>query len=87
LGYVTIEALFAGKSVIASRSGGIPEIATLGRTVRMFPTGEVSALAECLEEALANMGIWQHGGFIKEESKDLFVARTITAAYSARYKE
>jgi glycosyltransferase involved in cell wall biosynthesis len=87
LPYVTVEALFAGKSLIASRSGGIPEIATLGRTVRMFPTGEVSALAECLEEALANMGIWQHGGFIKEESKDLFVARTITAAYSARYKE
>lgn len=49
-----MEALAAGKCVIASDMGGIPELIQSGRTGWLFPAGDVDALAKRIED------VWTH---------------------------
>ena len=46
MGIVNLEAMAAGKAVIASRVGGIPEIVVDGETGMLFPVGDVVGLSE-----------------------------------------
>jgi glycosyltransferase involved in cell wall biosynthesis len=48
-----LEALAAGKPLIGSRIGGIPELVDEGRTGWLFPAGDVDALAGLLGEVSA----------------------------------
>jgi glycosyltransferase involved in cell wall biosynthesis len=50
--YVALEALAAGKPVVASNVGGLPEIITSGDNGFLVPPGDVPALAAALLEAL-----------------------------------
>jgi glycosyltransferase involved in cell wall biosynthesis len=47
-GIVSLEALAAGKALLASSVGGIPEVVPNGNGVRLVPPGDVDALAEGL---------------------------------------
>ncbi len=49
---VIAEAMAAGKPVVASRVGGIPEMVEDGVSGRLFEVGNVEALSECLIELL-----------------------------------
>ncbi len=53
-GRVVVEAMLAGKPVVASGAGGIPEIVQNGKTGWLYPPGDAKALAETLEEVLEN---------------------------------
>jgi glycosyltransferase involved in cell wall biosynthesis len=64
-GRVLIEAMAAGKPVVATAAGGVPEIVTDGETGLLVPPGEPAALAAairrllidpCLRERLGNAG-------------------------------
>ena len=59
LPYVCVESLHAGKSLICASSGGIPEIARLSDVVEFFPAGNVTALAEKMNLALASPQVWR----------------------------
>jgi len=48
LGIVNLEAMAAGKAVIASRTGGVPEIVTDGETGLLVAPGDAGALAGAL---------------------------------------
>lgn len=48
-----LEALAAGKPLIGSRIGGIPELVDEGRSGWLFPAGDVDALAALLREVAA----------------------------------
>ncbi len=87
LPYVTVEALFAGKSLIYAQSGGIPEIAALGRVVSSFAPGNAAALAESMELALADKETWRSGGFLDPHSADLFSGPVVAAANGACYSK
>ncbi|MBI3891262.1 MAG: glycosyltransferase [Candidatus Wallbacteria bacterium] len=50
------ECLARGVPVLASRIGGLPEVAAEGRGVRYFPAGDVAALASLLEGYAAEPG-------------------------------
>ena len=51
---VALEARAAGTPVIASRLGGLPELVRDGVDGRLFPPGDVQALADILEELARN---------------------------------
>jgi glycosyltransferase involved in cell wall biosynthesis len=53
-GQVIIEAMAAGKPVVATRGGGVPEIVQDGVTGILAPMGDAAAMAEAICELLAD---------------------------------
>jgi glycosyltransferase involved in cell wall biosynthesis len=51
---VGVEGQLAGKPVIAANAGGMPEIVEDRKTGRLYPPGDVDALATALQEMLAD---------------------------------
>jgi glycosyltransferase involved in cell wall biosynthesis len=60
LPYVCVESLHAGKSLICSSSGGIPEIARLSNIVEFFPAGDPNVLGEKMNLALGSPQVWRN---------------------------
>jgi glycosyltransferase involved in cell wall biosynthesis len=60
LPYVCVESLHAGKSLICSSSGGIPEIARLSNIVEFFPAGDANVLAAKMNLALGSPEVWRN---------------------------
>jgi glycosyltransferase involved in cell wall biosynthesis len=55
----TLEAFAAGKAVVASRVGGVPDLVEEGRTGRLVPPGTPDVLAEKIIELLHNPALVQ----------------------------
>jgi glycosyltransferase involved in cell wall biosynthesis len=53
-GQVVIEGMAAGKPVVATRGGGVPEIVVDGETGLMVPMGEAQPMAEAIERLLSD---------------------------------
>jgi glycosyltransferase involved in cell wall biosynthesis len=52
--YVTLEAAQAGKAIIGTRTGAVPEILDNGRAGLIVPPGDVKALAQALRKLMAD---------------------------------
>ena len=61
-GIVVIEAMAAGRPVIASRTGGLPDIVVDGETGLLVPPGDQGALRWALERLLVNRELREHMG-------------------------
>ena len=46
--YAVLEAMGAGKPVIAANLGGLPDLVVEGETGLLFPPGDIAALAGCM---------------------------------------
>jgi glycosyltransferase involved in cell wall biosynthesis len=57
LPFAVMEAMAAGKPVVASDIGGIPEMVDDGETGLLFPAGDVEALRSCLERLNGDAGL------------------------------
>lgn len=53
-GQVIIEGMAAGKPVVATNGGGVPEIVEDGRTGILVPMGDVQAMAEAISQILSD---------------------------------
>jgi glycosyltransferase involved in cell wall biosynthesis len=62
LGSVLVEAMAAGRPVVATRVGGIPEVVEEGRTGLLVPPGDVPALAAALDRVLHEPGLAERLG-------------------------
>ena len=61
-GIVNLEAMAAGKAVIASKVGGVPEIVLDGETGLLIPGADVPALAAALTRLAADPALRRHLG-------------------------
>jgi glycosyltransferase involved in cell wall biosynthesis len=84
-GIVSLEAMAAGKALLATNVGGIPEVVPQGAGVRLVPPGDVGALAEGLR--------WLQAGCTADCAEGLrrhamrFVWPRIAERYLAVYRE
>lgn len=62
LGLVAVEAMLAGRPVVASAVGGLREVVQHGATGLVVPPGDPSALASALDDLLDNPGLRQRMG-------------------------
>lgn len=85
LPYVCVESLYASKSLICACSGGIPEIARLANRVEFFAAGDVNALAEKMNLALASLPLWRNPGILDPERLSIFQQQRIVDKYLQVY--
>ncbi len=86
LSRTVIETFASGKSAICAQSGGIPEIANMGRVVATYPAKDSQHLAEIMDQAMLNVDLWRSGGFRNASAGSLFDDRSISASYRAVYQ-
>jgi hypothetical protein len=71
---------------ICAQSGGIPEIANMGRVVATYSAKDSRLLAEIMDEAMRNVDMWRSGGFRNASAGSLFDDRSISSSYRAVYQ-
>jgi L-malate glycosyltransferase len=87
-GLVLVEAMALGKAVIATRSGGIPEIVSEGETGVMVPVADSVALAEKIAHYLDHPDLVRRdgeAGYRRVES--CFTLTTMAEKFAALYGE
>lgn len=71
-GLVLCEAMAAGKPVVASRVGGIPEVVVDGETGFLVPPGDVPALAQAIGRLVSDRDLLDRMGRAASERARLF---------------
>jgi len=87
-GQVIIEGMAAGKPVIATNGGGVPEIVEDGKTGILVPMGDVQAMVEAIRRVLADPPLAEDmGARGRERVRDHFTierkARKVEAVYQS----
>jgi glycosyltransferase involved in cell wall biosynthesis len=86
LGRTVFETFSAGKSAICAQSGGIPEIASFGKMVKLYPAKDVEALAHIMNGALSEVDGWREGGFKDSTASDMFSEASVISHYQQVYR-
>ena len=81
-----MEAMAAGKPVICTAVGGVPEIVEHGTTGLLVPAGDVSAFAEALTRLLTDVQLREALGSKAREVSDRFDVTRMTDAYERLYE-
>ncbi len=89
-GQVIIEGMAAGKPVIATDGGGVPEIVEDGKTGILVPMGDVQAMADAISRLLADPALAADMGACgRERVRDHFTieqkARKVEAVYQGMF--
>jgi len=89
-GQVIIEGMAAGKPVIATDGGGVPEIVEDGKTGILVPMGDVQAMADAIRRMLADPALAADmGARGRERVRDHFTiehkARKVEAVYQGMF--
>ena len=71
-GRVIVEAMACGVPVVASGAGGVLEYVEDGKTGRIFPPGDVGAMADAVKELLDSQSIREE---IRKNARHLFLTR------------
>ena len=85
-GIVNLEAMAAGKAVLASRVGGVPEIVQDGETGLLVPAEDASALAEAIDRLTGDVSLRQRLGAAGKERAKAFDWNAIAAQYLDIYR-
>jgi sugar transferase (PEP-CTERM/EpsH1 system associated) len=83
-----LEAMASGLPVVATRTGGTPELVVDGLTGTLVPVGDRSALARALTAYVANSRARaQHGAAGRQRAVESFSLERMTARYRSLYRE
>jgi len=85
LGIVNLEAMAAGKAVIASRTGGVPEIVADGETGLLTTPADVPALAAALQKLAGDAALRDRLGCAGRERVKNFTWESVATAYRQVY--
>lgn len=85
-GIVNLEAMAAGRAVIASRVGGVPEIVLDNETGLLVPGEDVPALAQAITRLATDAGLRQHLGDAGRAQAQNFDWSAIAAQYLELYR-
>jgi len=84
----TVEAMAAGKPVVATRSGGPEEIITHGHDGLLVPVGDPEALADALDRVRSNPELSRAlGDRGRVTARERFSVERMVAEYAAIYQE
>jgi glycosyltransferase involved in cell wall biosynthesis len=86
-GMVVIEAMAAGRAVIASRIGGIPEIVRDGETGLLVPPADPVALRRAIEKLVTNPELAPRLGRAALASVESFTAPAVVPRFERIYSE
>jgi len=85
LGIVNLEAMAAGKPVIASRVGGVPEIVSEGETGLLVPSENIEALAGAMGRLAADPGLRKRLGAAGRSAVRAFTLAATASQYADIY--
>ncbi len=85
-GIVVLEAMMAGRPVIASRTGGLPDIVVDGETGFLVPTDDSAALQQALERLLADPQLRGRMGQAGKQMVAKFQANTVVPLVEQVYE-
>lgn len=80
-----VEAVAHGRSLIAARSGGIPEVIALAATSALYRADDPDALADVMRGAIDDPGPWRAGGAASAGALDPFSEASVVAAHHHFY--
>ncbi len=84
---VAMEAMVMGRPVVASRSGGLPEIVVDGETGLLVPSGDCQALQEAMARLLADGELRERMGEQARRRAAVFQAHTVVTRLEEVYHE
>ena len=86
--YVTLEAAQAGRAIIGTRTGAVPEILDNGRAGLIVPPGDVKALAQALRKLMADAELRRSlGGAAKKRFEERFNPERVMGEILEVYRE
>ncbi len=86
-GIVNLEAMTAGKAIIASRVGGVPEVVLDGDTGLLVPPEDVDALARAVQQLACDAPLRQQLGAAGQARAQSFAWPAIAEQYLGIYQE
>ena len=86
-GLVALEAMACGVPVVATRTGGIPEVVTHGENGYLAPIGDVDAMGAYSLEILQDKAVWNRMSAAARTAAEGFAADSIVTSYEDYYKE
>jgi glycosyltransferase involved in cell wall biosynthesis len=86
-GIVVIEAMAAGRPVVASRTGGIPDLVQDGETGLLFPPGDAKGLRLALEKLLGDPPLRERMGRAGKARAAAFQAAAVVPRIEQVYRD
>jgi L-malate glycosyltransferase len=86
-GLVALEAMSCGVPVIATRTGGIPEVVDDGVSGYLAPVGDVAHMADAAITLLSDSMLWQRFSEAAREGARRFSAEHVVTQYETFYSE
>jgi glycogen synthase len=87
MGIVNLEAMAAGKAVVASNVGGVPELVLDGQTGLLVPPGDHAALANAISRLIGDPNLASQFGSGGRKRAKLFSWQALTDQYEAVYQQ
>jgi len=87
LGTVNLEAMSQGKAVIASATGGIPDMVLDGVTGILVPPGDVEALAAAMQRLIRDAPLRERLGRAGRKRVRLFMGDSVVPRFEQLYEE